>query len=330
VNEEDPVLVKDLILRPPREDEKEEFVRAHRMTSLEYPSFLHYYHDAMPFARYLQVLEEQARGIDVPPGRVPTTFLFAFAGPRIVGRVSIRHWLNPSLERTGGHIGYVVVPEFRRRGYATAMLEQALAITRDRLGLRCALVTCDDDNEASRRTIEKCGGVLRDVISAPDLRNPKRRYWIDVPSLAAPADDAARRERSVGRFLAAFTEWAAQRPDITAAALAGSYARDAARHDSDVDLMILTSDPGTYSADTRWLEELGYVGKVRIEPSGKATSVRAWYADSLEVEYTFAGEDWAASPPDKGTRRVLLDGTRVLFERRPVLSRLLMGTGLSA
>jgi hypothetical protein len=34
------------------------------------------------------------------------------------------------------------------------------------------VVTCDDDNEPSRRTIERNGGVLEDI------RKGRRRYWI--------------------------------------------------------------------------------------------------------------------------------------------------------
>jgi predicted acetyltransferase len=170
----------DLTLRLPREDEEEEFLRAHAATSPGSPSFLHYYQEGMPFRRYLEVLAEQGCGVGLPSGYVPSTFLFAFASGRIVGRVSIRHELNQVLERVGGHVGYVVVPEFRHRGYATEMLAQSVRIAHDELGLLRVLVTCDDDNIGSRKAIEKCGGVLENIVTGPDLAVPKRRYWIEV------------------------------------------------------------------------------------------------------------------------------------------------------
>lgn len=167
-----------LTLRFPKEDEEHEFLRAHRATSPEVPFFLHYYSEGMPFGDYLQVLADQQRGKDLPPNHVPSTFLFAFVGARIVGRVSIRHSLNDFLERVGGHVGYVVVPEFRRRGYATEILRQAILIVRERFGIRSVLVTCDDDNVGSSKVIEKNGGQLENVVTGPDLPKPKRRYWI--------------------------------------------------------------------------------------------------------------------------------------------------------
>ncbi len=170
------------MLRRPRLDEEDEFLRAHRATTPEVPNFLHLYQEGMPFTRYLDALDEYASGVNLPATRVPTTFLFAFAGKRIVGRVSIRHTLNEFLERVGGHIGYVVVPEFRRQGHATAILHQALRIAREELGIERVLVTCDDDNVGSIRTIQKNGGVLEDVVRGPDLEKPKRRYWMPPAS----------------------------------------------------------------------------------------------------------------------------------------------------
>jgi len=170
----------DLILRLPTQDEGEEFLRAHRATSPEVAYFLHYYEEGMLFSRYLEVLAQQERGANLPASHVPSTFLFAFVGTRIVGRVSIRHSLNTFLERVGGHIGYVVVPEFRRRGYATTILRLAVEIAHEKLGIQRILLTCDDDNIGSIRTIEKNGAILENVITGPDLVKPKRRYWIEA------------------------------------------------------------------------------------------------------------------------------------------------------
>jgi predicted acetyltransferase len=179
-----------LVLRRPALDEEAEFLRAHQAASPDVPNFLHYYEEGMPFARYLEVLDDQERGVNMAPGLVPATFLFAFWGPRIVGRLSIRHALNDFLEREGGHIGYAVVPEFRRQGHATEMLRLALVIAREQLGLDRVLLTTDDDNVASIRIIDKCGGILENVVSGPDLPKPKRRYWIATrPGPDQPAPD---------------------------------------------------------------------------------------------------------------------------------------------
>jgi predicted acetyltransferase len=55
-----------------------------------------------------------------------------------------------------------------------------LHIAREKCGVRRILVTCDDDNIGSIRTIEKNGGILENVIKGPDLDKPKRRYWIEL------------------------------------------------------------------------------------------------------------------------------------------------------
>jgi predicted acetyltransferase len=167
-----------IVLRAPRQSEEAEFLRVHRSTSPSVRNFLHNYEEGMSFRRYLEVLAEHERGENLPANHVPFSFLFAFAGSRIVGRVAIRHALTPDLERVGGHIGYVVVPEYRRQGYATEILRQSLQIARQKLGLTRVLVTCDDDNVGSIKTIEKNGGVLESIVTDPDGDKPKRRYWI--------------------------------------------------------------------------------------------------------------------------------------------------------
>lgn len=168
-----------LVLRTLVSGDEAEFLAAHRATSPLHPSFLHFYEEGMPFDRYLQVLEDIDRGVNLPTEHhVPTSFLFAFMGERIVGRASIRHRLNERLLVTGGHIGYAVVPEFRRRGCATAILARGLEILRHRHGVARALVTCDDDNLGSIKVIERNGGVLQDIVRDAESAAPLRRYWI--------------------------------------------------------------------------------------------------------------------------------------------------------
>jgi predicted acetyltransferase len=91
----------------------------------------------------------------------------------------LRHALNDDLRRNGGHVGYAVRPAHRRRGYATEILRQSLVVLRA-LGVERVLVTCDDDNIGSATVIERCGGVLQDVVPAAAAdATPIRRYWID-------------------------------------------------------------------------------------------------------------------------------------------------------
>ena len=168
----------ELILRLPTEDDASEFLRAHHATSPGVPSFLHFYDDGISLAEYLQVLASVREGRNLPTGYVPETFLFAFVGTRIVGRVAIRHSLNAFLEREGGHIGYVVVPEFRRRGYATRILGLALRIATEQLGIDDVLLVCGDSNIGSIRVIERNGGVLQDIIRIDRGQEPLRRFRI--------------------------------------------------------------------------------------------------------------------------------------------------------
>ncbi|HEX7352185.1 GNAT family N-acetyltransferase [Brachybacterium sp.] len=89
----------------------------------------------------------------------------------MLGFLAIRHRLTPSLLEQGGHIGYSVRPAARRQGIASRALDLAL-VEAELLGIGPVLVTCDEDNLGSRRTIENAGGQLEDI------RDGKRRYWI--------------------------------------------------------------------------------------------------------------------------------------------------------
>ena len=98
---------------------------------------------------------------------------------KIVGMANVRHRLNDYLNNYGGNIGYSVRPSERRKGYAKSMLKEALAFCRA-LGIKRALITCNTDNAASRRTILANGGVYENTLKEPDGNKYIERYWIEV------------------------------------------------------------------------------------------------------------------------------------------------------
>ncbi len=170
--------LRELRLRPPGPADEVAFRAAHETMAAEgLMTFGLRYTPGMCWDSYLRLLADERAGANLPAGLVPSTFLVAEVAGEIVGRVSIRHRLNDFLAREGGHIGYCVLPSHRRRGYATAILRQALVIARAH-GISRILVTCDDSNAGSAAVIEACGGALAEIAAVPGREVPVRRYWI--------------------------------------------------------------------------------------------------------------------------------------------------------
>jgi len=126
----------------------------------------------------------------------------------------------------------------------------------------------------------------------------------------------------VKAFLDKFSGWASLRPDIEGVALVGSYARDVADEESDVDLIILTKRSERYFSDPAWAAAFGEVIERKVEDWGRVKSLRVFYRDGLEVEYGFALPGWADIPVDSGTFRVVSNGMRILFDPKGILKEL--------
>ena len=133
------------------------------------------------YEEWLQKLEEDADINHIKPNRVvaSTYFLMRKSDNRILGIINIRHSLNDYLLAYGGHIGYSIRPNERRKGYGKKQLLLGLQKCKE-IPLKKVLITCLKDNLASSKTIESCGGILENIQYDADTKNSYLRYWITL------------------------------------------------------------------------------------------------------------------------------------------------------
>jgi predicted acetyltransferase len=133
--------------------------------------------EADDFENSVKRAKEQVYGVGLPEGWVPASTYWLLCDDVMIGMCHLRHELNDFLENYGGHIGYSVRPSQRNKGYGSQMLQLALQKAKG-LEIERVLITCDDDNIASARVIEKNGGKLADVVKTEYAEFLVRRYWI--------------------------------------------------------------------------------------------------------------------------------------------------------
>lgn len=167
----------DLALREPFQDLAREFA------SHPGPAWQWTYKPALDdFSAYIARIKDHALGRNLPAGFVPCTYFWLRrADGMILGTSRLRFSLTPELEHEGGHIGYDIRPSQRCRGYGSALLALTLPKARA-VGLPRVLLTCDLDNHASARIIEKNNGRLENTVISRNNHLGKSvcRYWIDL------------------------------------------------------------------------------------------------------------------------------------------------------
>ena len=125
------------------------------------------------FKAYLMRCEQYARAEQLEPGHVPQTTYWFFRENYPVGVLKLRHHLNENLRYQGGHIGYAIRPTERAKGYGKKMLAAGLDQAKKHR-INEVLLTIFENNQASRKMVERNGGRLERIQSGICY------YWITL------------------------------------------------------------------------------------------------------------------------------------------------------
>lgn len=138
--------------------------------------------DNWPFEKWFAYIDQMANPNEVPTDRVPSTTLLCLreSDGKMVGICNIRHNLSlPYAFNRVGHIGYSIAPSERHKGYGKEQLCLAL-LEAAKLDIKNALVTCDETNIGSEKTILANGGAYENTYYDELDDSTMKRFWIEV------------------------------------------------------------------------------------------------------------------------------------------------------
>lgn len=131
------------------------------------------------FTRYVCRIRGYSKGVELKQGLVPETTYWLVEDNEYIGRLSVRHKLNRSLQKKGGHIGYDIRPSKRRNGYGMLILKLGLKKAKV-IGFSRVLITCLSDNIVSQKIIKANGGVFKSEVCTKKGEPTTYRYWVDI------------------------------------------------------------------------------------------------------------------------------------------------------
>ncbi|MFB2863104.1 GNAT family N-acetyltransferase [Aeromonas sp. MdU4] len=132
---------------------------------------------------WLEGLLDHARGHNLPSGYLATTTYFALDAGEILATLRLRHGDNEATRQWLGHIGYETRPSRRGEG-AAAML---LGWVQQHILSEPVLISCGEDNLASRKVIATAGGV-----SLGRRFHPGDRRWLEMFQILPLSDPTGR------------------------------------------------------------------------------------------------------------------------------------------
>lgn len=136
--------------------------------------------ETLSFNDWIDDLEKNKYEENLPESYSPHTLYLAINdNNKIVGAIGIGWKQVPVLMTFGGLIGYSIRPSQRGKGYASEMLKLALDKFKN-TNIENILITCKDFNIASKKVIERNGGIFENTYSNDDDGYTYLRYWIKI------------------------------------------------------------------------------------------------------------------------------------------------------
>jgi tagatose 1,6-diphosphate aldolase len=112
------------------------------------------------------VLAECTPAAKTPWGVPAYTFRMQARVGEYVGRIRLRVGWSEDVIRYAGHVGYAVEPAHRGHRYAERACRLILPLAK-RHGMASLWLTCQPENAASRRTLERLGAECVGIIDVP-------------------------------------------------------------------------------------------------------------------------------------------------------------------
>ena len=136
--------------------------------------------DCLEAKQWIDSIDQRKSEVTCPKGNVPSDTYIAVreSDNRIVGVIDLRHHIeHPVLSLWGGHMGYIVRPSERGKGYAKKMLKLNLENCRKK-ELKKVLITCNESNKISEAVILANGGSFEKNVKVDG--EIIKRYWVTL------------------------------------------------------------------------------------------------------------------------------------------------------
>lgn len=113
-------------------------------------------------------------------------YLYHMQSPsgQYMGRIRLRVGWNEDIIKFAGQVGYAVEPEYRGRHFAERACRLILPLAH-RHGMEKLWITCQPDNAASRRTLERLGAEFAGIFDVPPdypmdagVERKKMCFWL--------------------------------------------------------------------------------------------------------------------------------------------------------